>query len=227
MELIRSKPNRTYAGKAQKAEEAEKLKNFNPSDYPKYQELDFTGITDLKTGGTKLALYTQLNDATKVTPILGTHLVYDSLALKDEFFTCEKSGTSYVLKSPSFTITITNAGVVSCEKVKEAKEYVLCKVTGTGEAFNEDSSDSIYFGIMFTILREKASTYTYSNTQLQQRLVLSAEACYRDFVGDESTYMQPLVARYDENHGSIAITGGNDEYYVEVNAITIRVTELA
>lgn len=223
MELIRSKPNRTYAGKAK---EAENLKDFNPSDYPKYQELDFTGITDLKTGGTKLALYTQLNDATKVTPILGTHLVYDSLSLKDEFFTCEKNGTSYILKSPSFTITITNAGAVTCEKAKVAKEYVLCDVILHYRAINESEAEQSFVSSL-RILREKSQTYNYTITELISELTYNPIIAYYDFGGSyEGPYIETGVLQYDSKSETFLVIYGGDNWNVTQN-IDIFVIALA
>ena len=81
-----------------------------------YILVDFTGI-DLYSGGTSADVYKQLKDNVYGKVVLGTHLVYNDEELKDEFFTVETSGTSYVLKNASYTITITSAGVISCVKV--------------------------------------------------------------------------------------------------------------
>ena len=79
-----------------------------------YQIIDFVGI-DLKDGGSNLLIYNLLNNTTRKV-ILGTSLVYDNIELKDEYFTCEVDGTSFVLKNASFSITVANDGTITCEK---------------------------------------------------------------------------------------------------------------
>ena len=79
-----------------------------------YQIIDFVGI-DLKDGGSNLLIFNLLNNTTRKV-ILGTSLVYDNVELKDEYFTCEVDGTSYVLKNASFSITIASDGTITCEK---------------------------------------------------------------------------------------------------------------
>lgn len=108
-----------------------------------YQILDFVGI-DLKDGGNNLLIYNLLNNTTRKV-ILGTSLIYDSVELKDEYFTCEVDGTSYVLKNASFSITIASDGTITCEKATSGGSTIITFETLVElETYMNDKVDDYY-----------------------------------------------------------------------------------